>query len=67
MGKIANDKTAHTLQLYVTGAFGEPGTETADATAVSLLLSNRLADQYCFKVQTAIDRLKLMGNEYYGQ
>lgn len=56
-GKIANDRTATTLQLYLSGAYGTPGDETADSIAISLLLPNRLQKQYCFKTQKAIDSL----------
>lgn len=43
-GKIANDQTARTLQLYVSEAFGKPGTEVADQLAVTALMPNRLSD-----------------------
>ena len=46
--KIANDRTALTLQLYTTGGYGEPGSEQADSIAITTLLPNRLEDQFCF-------------------
>ncbi len=66
VGKIANDQTARTLQLYVAGAYGEPGTPEADALAVSLLLPNRLEDQYCFLTPKAINHLEFKGSDYHG-
>lgn len=65
VGKIANDQTARTLQLYVTGAFGDPGTAEADDTAISLLLPNRLADQFCFRTLAAIGCLEFVESEYH--
>ncbi|MEC4271823.1 DUF3990 domain-containing protein [Adlercreutzia sp. R25] len=66
VGKIANDRTARTLQLYVSGAFGEPGTPEADNIAIALLLPNRLEDQYCFLTPRAVECLTLEGSEPYG-
>ncbi|NHM16544.1 DUF3990 domain-containing protein [Eggerthellaceae bacterium zg-887] len=62
-GKIANDQTARTLQLYVSEAFGKPGTEQADRLAVSALLPNRLSDQYCFRTEKAIGHLVFEGSD----
>ena len=66
VGKIANDRTARTLQLYVSGAFGEPGTPEADAIATATLLPNRLEDQYCFLTPASIECLEYEGSEPYG-
>ena len=66
VGKIANDRTARTLQLYVSGAFGEPGSPEADAIAIATLLPNRLEDQYCFLTPAAIACLEFQGSEPYG-
>lgn len=66
VGKIANDRTARTLQLYVSGAFKEPGTPEADNIAIALLLPNRLEDQYCFLTSKAISCLSFEGSEPYG-
>ena len=62
-GKIANDQTAQTLQLYIAGAFGQPGTEAADRIAIDTLLPNRLENQFCFRTQRAIDCLSFAGCE----
>ena len=65
IGKIANDQTARTLQLYVSGAFGVPGTSEADAIAISLLLPNRLEDQFCFRTPKALSCLAFEGCEHH--
>lgn len=62
-GKVANDRTARTLQLYVSGAYGEPGSNEADAIAIATLLPNRLEDQVCFRTETGISCLTFEGSE----
>ena len=65
-GKIANDRTAQTLQLYISGAYGEPGSEMADNIAIMILLPNRLEDQFCFRTLTAVNALEFIrGDECY--
>lgn len=65
-GKIANDRTAQTLQLYISGAYGEPGSEIADNIAIMTLLPNRLEDQFCFRTATAVNALEFVrGDECY--
>ena len=59
-GKIANDKTAATLNDYIDYEFGTPGEKIADDTCITLLLPNRLEDQYCFKDEEAIKSLEFM-------
>ena len=66
-GKIANDNTATVLNLYVTGAYGEPGTVRADQFAIELLLPNRLQDQFCFRSEKALNTLEFVKGERYGQ
>lgn len=56
-GKIANDRTAVTLNNYVSGAFGEPGSSAADSTALRLLEPDRLEDQFCFRTAESISSL----------
>ena len=62
-GKIANDRTARTLQLYVSGAFGEPGSPEADSFAIHQLLPNRLGDQFCYRTETAIRQLTFVRSD----
>lgn len=65
-GKIANDNTATVLNLYVTGAYGIPGTESADNFAIHQLLPNRLENQFCFRTAEAIGTLEFIRGERYG-
>lgn len=64
-GKIANDRTALTLQLYTTLGYGEPGSEQADSIAITTLLPNRLEDQFCFCNEKAIQTLEFIRSERY--
>lgn len=64
-GKIANDQTARTLQLYTSGGYGTPGSDVADRIAIMTLLPNRLEDQFCFCTEKAIHALHFMGSERY--
>lgn len=65
-GKVADDQTALTLNSYVSGAYGIPGTERADRTAIELLEPERLTDQFCFRTQEAISSLQYVRSEKYG-
>lgn len=65
-GKIANDRTARTLQMYISGILGEPGTPEADKETIERLLPNRLEDQFCFRTQKAIDHLEFIRSDRYG-
>lgn len=65
VGKIANDQTARTLQLYVTEGFGIPGTPAADQLAISALLPNRLSNQFCFRSEGALAHLVFEGSDCY--
>ena len=62
-GKIANDRTAATLNQYVNGVFGTPGDKEADEITIRLLLPNRLEDQYCFRNDEAISCLRFQNAE----
>lgn len=59
-GKIANDRTARTLQIYISGGYGEPGSDEADRIAIETLLPNRLENQFCFCNQKAIQTLEFV-------
>ena len=59
-GKIPNDQTNETLTIYLSGGYGVPGTDTADNTAINILLPNKLAGQYCFKNMNAISKLRFI-------
>lgn len=56
-GKIANDNTNATITTYMAGAYGEIGTKAADDICISMLLPERLQDQYCFRTNAALKSL----------
>ena len=47
-GKIANDATNLTIAAYMLGAYGTVGSKEADDLCISLLIPERLKNQYCF-------------------
>ena len=53
-GKIANDNTNSTIAAYMNGIFGKIGSKSADDICVSLLLPERLQDQFCFRTDSAL-------------
>lgn len=56
-GKIANDTTNSTIAAYMNGLYGEIGSQSADNICISLLLPERLQDQFCFRTESALKRL----------
>ena len=62
-GKIANDATNITITAYLDGLYGEIGSDTADTICISLLLPERLQDQYCFRTENALKTLKFERSE----
>lgn len=65
-GKVADDSTAATLNAYITGDYGIPGSERADSFTISGLLPERLTDQFCFRTQKAIQSLEFVRSDRYG-
>ena len=65
-GKVADDQTAITLNNYVSGAYGVPGTDRADHTAIELLEADRLKDQFCFRTKEATASLVFIRSDRYG-
>ena len=65
-GKVADDVTAVTLNNYVAGAYGVPGTVQADRIAIELLEPERLTDQFCFRTARAIRTLEFLRSDRYG-
>ena len=59
-GKIANDDTNTTIMAYMSNLYGKMGTEIADKICISLLLPERLKDQFCFRTQKALSRLRFL-------
>ncbi len=62
-GKIANDDTNATIIAYMDTVFGEMGSEQADKMCISLLLPERLKDQFCFRTEKAISALFFLKSE----
>lgn len=62
-GKIANDDTNATIIAYMNNVFGAMGSEQADKMCISLLLPERLKDQFCFRSEKAISTLEFLKSE----
>ena len=62
-GKIANDDTNATILAYMGNVFGEMGSEQVDKLCISLLLPERLQDQFCFRSNKAIAKLEFLKYE----
>lgn len=62
-GKIANDNTNATIIAYLDGLYGEVGSESADQICISLLLPERLQDQFCFRTEKALRALSFERSE----
>jgi hypothetical protein len=62
-GKIANDQTNATLTAYISGLYGLVGSAAAETTCLSLLLPERLQDQFCFRTERALSCLTFEGSE----
>lgn len=66
IGKIANDTTNPVITTYLNGLYGSLEDENAAKMAISLLLPNRLKDQYCFLSQQAVNCLEVIEVRKYG-
>ena len=62
-GKIANDNTNTTIVAYIGNVFGTMGSDQADKMCISLLIPERLKDQFCFRSDKAISRLQFIKSE----
>ena len=65
IGKIADDDTSLVINAYMIGAYGEIGTPNAVKNAISLLRTDRLKNQICFKNHYAVERLSFLRYEEY--
>lgn len=65
-GKVADDSTAATLNAYITGEYGKPGSQKVDDFTISQLLPERLTDQFCFRTQKSLISLEFVMSERYG-
>ncbi len=62
-GKIANDDTNTTIVAYMGNVFGSMGSEQADKMCISLLMPERLCDQFCFRTDKSISVLEFFKSE----
>lgn len=62
-GKIANDNTNATITTYMAGGFGKIGTTSAENICISLLLPERLENQFCFRTDAALKCLSFVESE----
>ena len=60
IGKIANDDTMATLTIYLRSGYGDPWSDEAVATAVSVLKPYRLRDQVCLKTELALSKIEFV-------
>ena len=60
LGKIANDDTNATILAYMGNVFGPMGSDRADSMCISLLLPERLQDQFCFRSNLALSKLQFV-------
>ncbi|MDY4920088.1 MAG: DUF3990 domain-containing protein [Phascolarctobacterium sp.] len=60
IGKIANDTTNPVITAFLNGIYGPIMEERSAQIAISLLLPNRLKEQYCFLTQRAVNCLKVV-------
>lgn len=62
-GKIANDDTNATILAYMGNVYGPMGSVQADNICISLLLPERLQDQFCFRSVNALSKLQYIKSE----
>lgn len=62
-GKVANDQTNNTLATYLSGGYGPFESPRSIELCISLLLPNRLEDQYCFRTKRALRTLMFERSE----
>ena len=59
-GKIANDDTNRVITAYLGNAYGEIGSERADADAMQQLKPDRLSNQICFRTENSLQCLSFI-------
>ena len=59
-GKIANDDTNRVITAYMGNAYGEIGSDRADADAMQQLKPNRLSNQICFRTENSLQCLSFI-------
>lgn len=63
-GKLADDNTNATITAYLDGLYGTIGSESADDICISLILPERLQDQFCFRTDKALKTLRYEGRHF---
>jgi hypothetical protein len=63
IGKIANDDTMATINIYLIDGYGPAGSGEAAKTAIRLLRPERLKDQICLKTPKALVPLVFLDAE----
>ena len=63
--KIANDTTNPVITTYLSGLYGDIRSESAIRIAISMLMPEKLKDQYCFLSEKAINCLKFIEARKY--
>jgi hypothetical protein len=58
IGKIANDDTMTTINIYLSEGYGPIDSEESIETAIRVLKPERLQDQICLKSQRALESLQ---------
>lgn len=67
VGKIANDTTNPVITTYLNGLYGDINSDSSAEIAISLLLPDRLKEQYCFLSKRAVDCLEFVEVKRYEQ
>lgn len=62
-GKIANDDTNRTIAAYMDNLYGPMGKESVDNYCISLLLPEKLQNQFCFRTEKALSKLQFLKSE----
>lgn len=65
IGKIADDYTNFVIAAYLNGAYGNIESEQSVQTAISLLMPDKLKDQYCFLTEKSIACLEFVEVKRY--
>jgi hypothetical protein len=60
IGPVANDAVGLILNQYIVGVYGDPETAEAKATAIRLLLTQKLHNQVFFGTERAVSRLSFL-------
>ncbi|MEE0705003.1 MAG: DUF3990 domain-containing protein [Adlercreutzia sp.] len=58
IGKVANDATNPVITAYLGGLYGPLESQAAADTAISLLLPDRLKNQFCFLTERSVNCLE---------